>query len=154
RFESSVYSFRLTLDTMIGATERFIGELDQGRVLTPGARRPGGSEADDPAALARGLGEGWTLLVEYRSAELRQDVERDLELLRGLRDAVAGATIENDPKLVALSDLLTRELGPEKAIIFSYYADTVAWVERALAADAADGHRRFGERRYVVVTGT
>ena len=54
----------------------------------------------------------------------------------------------------ALADLLSGELGPEKAIIFSYYADTVDWIEQALAADATAGHKRFGKRRYVVVTGT
>ena len=47
-----------------------------------------------------------------------------------MRAAVAGATIDNDPKLEALSELLCQRLGPEKAIIFSYYADTVR-VDRA-----------------------
>ena len=153
RFESSVYSFRLTLDTMIAACKWFVAELDAGRVLTPGYRRSGGSEADDPAALARGLGEDWSPLAEYNGDVLRSDVERDAELLRGLRRSVDGATIDNDPKLDALSELLSQELGPEKAIIFSYYADTVYWIESALAADAATGHKRFGDRRYVVVTG-
>ncbi|CAN5847527.1 helicase-related protein [soil metagenome] len=153
RFESSVHAFRLTLDTMIAASERFLAELDEQRVLTPGARRSGGSEADDPATLARGLGEAWSPLSEYRADDLRVDVERDAAALRDLRESVAGATIENDPKLEALSELLTGELGPEKAIIFSYYADTVYWIERALAADAASGHERFGDRRHVVVTG-
>lgn len=153
RFESSVYAFRLTLDTMIEASEHFLVELEQGRVLTPGTRRSAGSEADDPAALARGLGEAWSSLSEYKDQALRHDVERDAELLRGLRGAVAEATIGNDPKLEALSELLTGELGPEKAIIFSYYADTVDWIEQALAADAANGQARFGDRRYVVVTG-
>ena len=153
RFESSVHAFRLTLDTMIAASERFIAEVEEGRVLTPGSRRSGGSEADDPAALARGLGEDWSPLTEYKSDNLRADVERDAEMLRGLREAVAGATIDNDPKLEALSELLTQQLGPEKAIIFSYYADTVYWIEEALASDAASGGERFGDRRYVVVTG-
>src|SRR5207253_818052 len=82
-------------------------------VLTPGSRQPGGSEADDPAALARALGEAWSSLGEYKGDELRADVERDAEMLRGLHDAVAAATIHNDPKLDALSELLTDELGPE-----------------------------------------
>jgi PLD-like domain/Helicase conserved C-terminal domain/SNF2-related domain len=154
RFESSVHAFRLTLDTMIDACDRFSVDLAQGRVLTPGARRSSGSEAEDPAALARGLGEAWSPVAEYRAVDLRRDVERDAELLRELREAVTDATIDNDPKLEALSELLLGQLGPEKAIIFSYYADTVDWIEQALASDANNGHQRFGERRYVVVTGT
>ena len=153
RFESSVHAFRLTLDTMIDACERFTAELDADRVLTPGAHLPRGGEADDPAGLARGLGEASSSLAEYRADDLRSDVEQDAEILRGLREVVASATIYNDPKLDALSELLTEELGPEKAIIFSYYADTAYWIEQALVADGEDGHRRFGDRRWVVVTG-
>jgi hypothetical protein len=153
RFESSVHAFRLTLETMIEASERFLAELTADRVLTPGARRPTGSEAEDPAAMARALGEAWSPAEEYRRDKLKQDVERDVALLSGLRDAVAGATIDNDPKLRALSELLSGELGPEKALIFTYYADTAYWIEQALAADTAAGGARFRNRRYVVVTG-
>src|SRR3954468_9560286 len=103
--------------------------------------------------MARALGEAWSPSREYRRDELRQDVERDVALLSGLRDAVAGATIDNDPKLEALSELLSGELGPEKAIIFTYYADTAFWIEQALAADREAGGPPFGDRRYVVVTG-
>lgn len=154
RFESSVHAFRLTLRTMIGASMRFLAELDAGRVLTPGARRPPGSEAEDPAELAQQLGSDWSPITEYRHDALRGDVERDLALLAGLSDAVAGATIDNDPKLEALSELLAGDLGREKAIIFTYYADTAHWIEKALAADADNGGGRFGRRRFVVVTGS
>ena len=44
--------------------------------------------------------------------------------LRGLLVAAADASIDNDPRLDALSELRVGELGPEKAIIFTSYADT------------------------------
>jgi hypothetical protein len=59
-------------------------------------------------------------------------------------------TIDSDPKLEALAGLLRDTLGPEKAIVFTYYADTANWIAQALAAQPD----RFGGRRYVVVTGT
>jgi hypothetical protein len=154
RFESSVHAFRLTVGTMMDACRRFLAALDEEKVLVTGTHRAAETEAEDPAALARALGDTAAPLAEYKSDELRADVERDLELLSGLHAAVAEASIDDDPKLGALAELLTNELGPEKAIIFSYYADTIEWIERALEADAADGYRRFGKRRYVVVTGT
>lgn len=154
RFESSVHAFRLTLETMIGACEEFLAELDEGRVLVAGARRSSGGEADDPAELAEGIGEGIAPIADYKAGDLRADVEEDLERLRGLHAAVADATVDDDPKLDVLAELLGDELGPEKAIVFSYYADTIDWIESALAADAERGHERFGSRRYVVVTGT
>ena len=59
-------------------------------------------------------------------------------------------TIDDDPKLEALAVLLRETLGPEKAIVFTYYADTADWIDQAIEADPA----RFGSRRHVVVTGT
>jgi hypothetical protein len=154
RFESSAQAFRLTVDKMINAHEEFLEALGDARVLVPGSRRTRGTEADDPAALVNELGEDARPASEYREADLLRDAEADLEILREFRHAVQHATIENDPKLEALSDLLAGQFGPEKAIIFCYYADTADWIAAALAADAETGGQRFGGRRYVLVTGT
>jgi hypothetical protein len=155
RFESSVYAFRLTCETMIAAHQAFLGALDDGRVLVPSTRRTRGTEADDPAELAGELGEDWRPLEEYDSARLRADVEADIAILRAFREAVADASTDNDPKLEALSELLWQEMaGEEKAIIFTYYADTADWIEQALQADEHTDGDRFGHRNYVVVTGT
>jgi hypothetical protein len=151
RFESSVHAFRLTLETMIDACQEFLDALATKRVLIPGGSKSG-TEADGD--LAAGTGSRSAPLSEFKSDDLRHDVEQDLALLSGLREAVEHASIDADPKLDALAELLSGELGPEKAIIFSYYADTVAWIERALVEDAERGHERFGKRRHVVVTGT
>ena len=155
RFESSVQAFRLTCQTMIDAHETFLGALDDDRVLVPASRRTHGTEADDPAQLAEELGEDWCPLVEYHAERLRSDVEADLGILRAFRDAVAGASIDNDPKLHSLSELLWGEMvGEEKAIIFTYYADTADWIEQALLADEERDGDRYGHRNFVVVTGT
>lgn len=155
RFESSVHAFRLTCETMIAASEAFLAALDEERVLVPASRRSQGSEADDPAELVADLGQDWRPLAEYDAERLRADVDADLEILRSFREAVASATIENDPKLEALSQLLWREMGgEEKAIIFTYYADTADWIEQAFRADLEADGDRFGHRNYVVVTGT
>ena len=153
RFESSVHAFRLTTETMIGAHEKFLTALhERETVLTPGAQLGAGDEAVDPAAVVEGGKAVGRPAAEYRRDELRRDVEADLERLRGLAAAVAGATIDNDPKLDELARLLNGGLGEEKVIVFSYYADTIDWIEGALTADA--DATRFGRRRFVSVTGT
>lgn len=153
RFESSVHAFRLTTQTMIRAHEKFLTALDEREmVLTPGAQLGAADEAVDPAAVVEGGKAVGRPAAEYRRDELRRDVEADLERLRGLAAAVAGATFDNDPKLDELARLLKGGLGEEKVIVFSYYADTIDWIESALTADA-DG-KRFGARRFVSVTGT
>jgi hypothetical protein len=150
RFESSVDAFRSTLEKMIEAHESFLIALDQGIVTSPGTRRSHGSESEDPAELARALGTEERPIGEYRAEDLRNDVGADLERLRGLLTAVGSASIDDDPKLKALADLFRDRLGPEKAIVFTYYADTASWIERAMLVNPA----RFGNRRFVVVTGT
>jgi superfamily II DNA or RNA helicase len=150
RFESSVHAFRLTVEKLIADHDAFLLALDAGRVLVPGAKRSRGSEAEDPAELVDELGLGSLPVSEYRVRELRDAIVSDLAILRGFHEQVVGATIADDPKLEALAALLTGELGPEKAIVFTYYADTADWIDQALGADPA----RFGSRRHVVVTGT
>lgn len=150
RFESSVDAFRMTLEKMIAAHDAFLLALADGQVTVPGTRSGRGSEADDPAALAQALGGERRPASEYRADTLRADVEQDLQGLQRLLAGVAEASIVDDPKLEALSELLRERLGPEKAIVFTYYADTAAWIERAIVANPA----RFGDRKWVVVTGT
>lgn len=154
RFESSVHAFRLTSQTMIAAHEEFLAELDRGTVLAPSGREAGaGDETVDPAeAVSRRGATVGRDACEYRRDDLRRDVEADLDRLRGFAAAVAGATIEDDPKLDELAKLLNGGLGEEKVIVFSYYADTIYWIERALSGDS--GGARFGGRRFTSVTGT
>ena len=141
RFESSVDAFRLTLQKMIEAHESFFVGLNEGVVAVPGTRGSRGSEADDPAELARALGRRERPLEEYRAEGLREDVEADLERLRGLLTAVAGAVDRQRSQAPSPVRGTARALGPEKAIIFTYYADTAAWIERAIVADAGGALR-------------
>jgi superfamily II DNA or RNA helicase len=150
RFESSVHAFRLTVAKLIADHETFLVALDEGRVLVPGSKRSRGSEAEDPAELVEALGVDWRPADEYQGDELRAAITGDLEILRGFRERVAAVTMDDDPKIEALAVLLRETLGPEKAIVFTYYADTADWIAQALAAEP----ERFGNRRFVVVTGT
>jgi hypothetical protein len=150
RFESSVHAFRLTVEKLIADHEAFLVALDSARVLVPGSKRSRGSEAEDPAELVDELGLDALPASEYKAEELRAAIVADLAILNGFREQVVGATIDDDPKLESLASLLRDELGPEKAIVFTYYADTADWIAQALDADPA----RFGNRSPVVVTGT
>ena len=151
RFESSAHAFRMTVAKMAAANEEFLAALDAGRVLVPGSSAREGTEEDDPALAAEALGAVGAPAAEYDMERLRADVDADLAILRGFAAAVADVTAGSDPKLAELATLLRDRLGPEKAIVFSLYADTIDWIEQALNEDAT---RRFGSRRFVKVTGT
>ena len=101
---------------------------------SPGTQRSRGSEADDPAALARrARSRRRSPVAEYQAEELRGAiVERP-------RASCAGSATPSRTRRSTTIRSSTRsrsccasELGPEKAIIFTYYADTADWIEQAL----------------------
>ena len=82
----------------------------------------------------------------YHAAELRRDVIRDRDLLRRLAHRASGVRRAQDPKLKQLLEELAaiaaqaqREGRDEadsrdkrKVVIFSYFSDTVGWIEKFL----------------------
>lgn len=128
RFESSVEAFRLSLGRQIAFHERFIEEIMRGRLL---------SGADYRRLLALGNEEEATAslpVVEasaYRVLELARHVAEDLEQLRALLRLVEPVTMENDPKIAKLVELI-RERPGKKIVVFSYFQDTIRYLERAL----------------------
>ncbi len=149
RFESSVASFRKSIERQIGFHERFWQELiDHGRILDSRSFRKlltTSENADEilgklPVAEAS----------EFRKQRLLQDVSRDLRALRELLDLVRPIEITNDPKVAALVELL-REHPDKKIVVFSHFSDTIAYLQKALSGVyAAD----IAPRRWTVVDGS
>lgn len=140
RFESSVHAFARTLEHLIPSHEAFLALLERGAVPRPGLDPEDlGDELDDEGLLAR-LQEG----DEIESAErfdlprLRADVEADRDCLRHLLERTAQVSPERDPKLQALWRVVEecgRQQGDaRKVIVFSYFADTVAYIAQHVAS--------------------
>ena len=66
-------------------------------------------------------------------------LSRALIALLGLRRQAEELRRQGD-----VAELLRDRLGSEKAIVFTYYADTAAWIEQAITADPA----RFGSEEF------
>ena len=150
RFESSVHAFALTCERMAESHDSFLSLLDQGRVATgAGLVEWSAAETDD-------LGEMVVppTVVEERSdasiydrPRLRADVGGDRDLLRAFAAEAHTIDRRRDPKLVALIDQLAAiaaqaraeaisdsdERDKRKVIVFSYYTDTVNWIEQHVA---------------------
>lgn len=160
RFESSAYAFSCTTSRMVDSHNAFLAALEAGYVPTPGAMDEW-AETDSDEAFEELLREGGSLPVtNFNLDQLRADVQHDRELLTHFRDLAGSVTAEHDPKLAALREELaeiaehaTRDgIGDEdvrdkgKVIIFSYYADTVDWIERYLLS-AIDADPRLARYR-------
>ncbi len=160
RFESSAYAFAQTTGRMADSHDAFLAALDAGRILTPEALEEWTNVDND---------EEWEALLERTGAEstegynvqkLRARVENDRDILRRFSQTAAKVRREDDPKLAELTEALVEILaaahrdgiGEEdirnkrKVIIFSYFADTVDWIEERVR-QAIESQRRFAEYR-------
>ncbi|MFI9629194.1 SNF2-related protein [Streptomyces sp. NPDC052042] len=165
RFESSSYAFEQTGTKMIASHEAFLRALDSGLVLT-------GDPLREWAGLAPEDVEDWLASLDEDDMEtvadaadfnvlaLRKAVRADLSLLEAFRTRVRAVRTGNDPKVAALveelaaiaKDAATEGIGQEdtrdkrKVLVFTYFADTAAYLDRALHA-ALDGDPRLAAYR-------
>lgn len=130
RFESSVEAFRISLQRQIAFHERFIEVLMQGRLLSSKECRQllvMGDE-DEIGALLQTL--PTVEASAFKRIELAQAAAEDLERLRAMYRLVQGLTIHRDPKIAKLLDLIRAKPG-KKLVVFSYFQDTVGYLQRA-----------------------
>lgn len=151
RFESSAKAFANTCRTMARSHDSFLDLLDEGYVAT-GAVLQGwiatdSDEDGEAAAFVASNKADMEAAALYDVEALRADVRADAELLRDLGNEARRLAAEDDPKLQAVVEQLAaiaaeaeqESLDDEdardkaKVLIFSYYADTVDWIEEYLA---------------------
>ncbi len=168
RFESSAYAFARTCRTMIETHERFLQRLDDGYIAA-GETLGEIADADSDEALEELLHEGEAIdATPYRKDDLKRDVQQDRELLSEFARKAEEVRPDNDPKLRALVEELaaiaaqaeaegrdeTDTRDRRKVIIFSYYADTVTWIEEHLGRVSEEDPRLACYRgRIASVTG-
>jgi hypothetical protein len=168
RFESSAYAFRRTLGALIRGHEIFLEALGLGYVVSTRFLRE--VAADDESTLDELLaGSANKLPADLFEAEaLRAAVEADLDILRQLASGAERIRPERDPKLKALVAELERiaadaaseafnaidEAQKRKAILFSFFADTVAYVRTFLLDEIERNPKLAAYRnRVAAVTG-
>jgi len=168
RFESSAHAFAITTGRMAAAHDAFLQGLDRGVILTAEGIEEW-EQADSDEAFEGLIAEtGSTSTAGYDVAQLRADVTRDRDLLRDFAQKAGRVTRQNDPKLDKLVDALIAVLNQaqregldeqdarnkRKVIIFSFFADTVAWIVEHLTQALASDRRLAAYRgRLVAVTG-
>jgi superfamily II DNA or RNA helicase len=85
------------------------------------------------------------LRAELFTADLAADLGQDAEALQSILTDAGAWAADKDAKLNALCEFLTGTYPEEKVLVFTQFADTVAYVEREL--------KRRGVRRLAGVTG-
>jgi len=144
RFESSTYAFYRTTKKMADEHKVFLETLERGKVIRKEFLREL-SAADDEADIDELLetSEHVEDTEAFNIVALRDDVEKDLELLQELSKTAATIQQGNCPKLAVLVKELMAivkkarsesfdeegERQNRKVLIFSYFEDTIDWVE-------------------------
>ena len=146
RFESSAYAFVNTIGKMIKQHEAFLSALDDGKVIIKEFFKEwAASDQEDFEQLLR-ISEHTESIDAYNLEALKRDVENDLEILKGFHADVKKIDHGNSPKLDALiKEIIAIEKDAEKSgldredidqkrkiLIFSFYEDTVDWIEEHL----------------------
>jgi hypothetical protein len=173
RFESSPYAFARTCQNMAEGHDAFLKLLESGKVATGAALREwAATDSDDPDEVdeyLRGHFDELNGAAEYDVELLRAHVEHDRELLRAFAAEANTVSRAQDPTLQALVGQLA-EIAEQaqaegigeidvrdkrKVLIFSYFADTVEWIEDHLYDAVSRDPRLAGYRgRIASLTGS
>lgn len=184
RFESSVHAFAETTGKMVREHDLFLRGLDQGVIVRRELLREL-SAADDEEVIDELLGgsELRESAESYDVPELRAAVEADRDLLDRMCQKARRVKPQDDPKLAALVEELAKiaeqarkeaiddddQRRKQKILVFSFYEDTIDWIEgfldraiendkrlvcyRGRRASAAGGEGRGGVSRQDAIYG-
>ena len=145
RFESCWYACLLTVRRILAAHDAFLEAWDQGHVPGTETLRAAAKADLDETGMAQ-----WVTaeLEEADDAEpienfvpgFRDDVEHDRDHLAEVENLLGKLSPEWDPKLALLGRLL-EDSPSEKIVVFSTFADTIAYLDEHLPADVGDRER-------------
>lgn len=160
RFESSVRAFTRTVERMAEAHNKFLSGLNKGVILTAEGIEEW-EQVDSDEALARLIEDSGSETIErFDVPRLRAAVEADRDLLRHFATRASAVRGKDDPKLDRLTEQLYEILkqaeeeesdegekrNKRKVLIFSYFADTVDWIQERLT-DVFSTDLRFAHYR-------
>jgi len=146
RFESSTGAFKISIERLIGQHETFLKALNNGFVVsTEFLKESSSSDDEDFDDLLESNEEAFDA-KNYEIDLLTKDVENDLNKLKKILTFLSKITPDKDPKLkqlvLHLEAILAEaqqeassredEINKRKVIIFSFFADTVRWVNAYL----------------------
>ena len=167
RFESSTHAFRLSLKRMVREHDLFLDALGKGKVITTAFLRELAYD-DDAYDDLLDSSDNAADATDYDVKALRDAVQRDRTILHDLLVHLDSLSDDDEPKLDtvvnALADIDAQAKADaatdyeaqrdRKVLLFSYFADTVAWLRDALKARIEVDPRLHAYRgRVVAVAG-
>ena len=169
RFESSTGAFRISVKRLVEQHEKFLKALEDGFVVSTEFLRESASTDDEDFEELLVSSEDKRDASFYDAYRLRKDVQNDLKKLYELLTLLEKITTAADPKLQALVKQLeiisgeAEDEGPSrkdvinkrKVIIFSFFADTVRWINEYLKEVIHENPKLFDYKdRFEIIVGS
>lgn len=156
RLESSVEAFRKSVKSHKEFLQEFKKVVEKGKILRKKFFEKYINSLDESIEDIDGLSDfGKSLedidLKDYDKTKLFADIDRDIAVFSSIYEDIKNIDESQDAKLIKFKEHLLTNLKSEKAVVFSYYSDTVKYVAQALDKDE-DFKRKFG-KRIAFVTG-
>jgi superfamily II DNA or RNA helicase len=152
RLESSVESFRKSIDNQIKFLKYFLHQLRQGNLLKKQYFNKYvelfNEQLDmDAQTFAKEIEQNFVPinLVEYNSIRLIEGIEKDIKVMEDLYDKVKNITEEQDAKLIEFKKHLLNIKGEGKILLFTFYSDTLNYIYNALLTDKKFA-KQFGKK--------
>ncbi len=159
RLESSIYSFRLTVDTLLKKNEETVDKINRflnGEKDLKIEREVFDYEAVDPDkdgsfALQRAsIGKKIEIdLADMDVVSWKADIEHDIAIFKDLLDEMSKITPEHDTKLNQLKSIIDEKMrnpinaGNRKVLVFSAFADTTDYLYEQLAGYVKDKYHIY-----------
>jgi superfamily II DNA or RNA helicase len=170
RFESSAHALATTCRKMAASHEAFLDLLERGYVATGDSLTAwAAADSEEADELLTELDADLEPASDYDLERLRRDVAADRDVLLAFAAEADRLDVDADPKfraLVAELEAIATEAEAElvgeqkvrdgrKALVFSYYSDTVDWILAGLEREVARNARLIAYRdRVVAVSGS
>lgn len=156
RLESSVAAFRKSVKSHKEFLTEFKKVVQKGKILRKKFFEKYINSLDESIEDVNGLGDlSKSLedidLKDYDKERLFADIDKDIGVFENISEAVKNIDESQDAKLIKFKEHLLGKLKNEKAVIFSYYSDTVKYVAQALEND--DNFKKKFGKKIAFVTG-
>ncbi|MDP1760531.1 MAG: helicase-related protein, partial [Candidatus Woesebacteria bacterium] len=156
RLESSVEAFRKSVKSHREFLTEFKNVVQKGKILRKRFFLKYINSLDESIEDIDGLGDfGNSLedidLKDYDKEKMFADIDQDIKVFSTIYEDIKNIDESQDAKLIKFKEHLLKNLKNEKAVIFSYYSDTVKYIAQALDKDE-DFKKKYG-KKIAFVTG-
>lgn len=158
RLESSVETFRKSIQTQIGFLSEFKRVFEEGKVLRKKFYNKYlaymEEEAENSAYLIEELKKNLesVSLADFDIKKFYEDIDKDIAIFEEIKTLVAPIDKSQDAKLKELKKELIESRDDGKILLFSFYADTIDYLYESLNEDK-DFCGKFG-KKIAKVTGS